>query len=123
MEFTFGDEYKDGPLALGMHKRGNFHDIVTGSGCRIVDEDFRKILDCTLAFFAKQEVPFYHRMHHEGYLRHLLVRKAVKTGEILADLITTSSYIGEETLLEGWKKALLNLPGFYIRETTVWRMP
>ena len=49
-------------------------------------------------------------MHHEGYLRHLLVRKAVKTGEILADLITTSSYIGEETLLEGWKKALLNLP-------------
>ena len=110
MEFTFGDEYKDGPLALGMHKRGNFHDIVTVSGCRIVDEDFRKILDCTLAFFAKQEVPFYHRMHHEGYLRHLLVRKAVKTGEILADLITTSSYIGEETLLEGWKKALLNLP-------------
>ena len=22
MEFSFGDEYKDGPLALGMHKRG-----------------------------------------------------------------------------------------------------
>ena len=28
MEFSFGDEYKDGPLALGMHKRGSFHDIV-----------------------------------------------------------------------------------------------
>lgn len=27
MEFSFGDEYKDGPLALGMHKRGSFHDI------------------------------------------------------------------------------------------------
>ena len=27
MEFTFGDEYKDGPLALGMHKRGSFHDL------------------------------------------------------------------------------------------------
>ena len=24
MEFSFGDEYKDGPLALGMHKRGSF---------------------------------------------------------------------------------------------------
>ena len=23
MEFSFGDEYKDGPLALGMHKRGS----------------------------------------------------------------------------------------------------
>ncbi len=28
MEFSFGDEYKDGPLALGMHKRGSFYDIV-----------------------------------------------------------------------------------------------
>ena len=29
MEFSFGDEFKDGPLALGMHKRGSFYDIVT----------------------------------------------------------------------------------------------
>ena len=28
MEFSFGDAYKDGPLALGMHKRGSFYDIV-----------------------------------------------------------------------------------------------
>ncbi|MBP3543498.1 MAG: 23S rRNA (uracil-5-)-methyltransferase RumA, partial [Lachnospiraceae bacterium] len=26
MEFSFGDEYKDGPLALGMHKKGSFYD-------------------------------------------------------------------------------------------------
>ena len=30
-----------------------------------------------------------HKMGHVGYLRHLLVRKAVKTGEILIDLVTT----------------------------------
>ena len=35
MEFSFGDSYKDGPLSLGMHKRGSFHDIVTVSGCKI----------------------------------------------------------------------------------------
>ena len=29
MEFSFGDEVKDGPLALGMHKRGSFYDIVS----------------------------------------------------------------------------------------------
>lgn len=34
MEFSFGDEVKDGPLALGMHKRGSFYDIVTVEGCR-----------------------------------------------------------------------------------------
>lgn len=90
MEFSFGDECKDGPLALGMHKRGSFYDIVTVEDCRIVDGDFRAILMATLAYFREQEISFYHRLRHTGYLRHLLVRKAVKTGEILVDLITTT---------------------------------
>ena len=78
MEFSFGDEYKDGPLALGMHKRGSFYDIVTVEDCRIVDGDFRAILMATLAYFREQEIFFYHRLRHTGYLRHLLVRKAVR---------------------------------------------
>lgn len=93
MEFSFGDEVKDGPLSLGMHKRGSFHDIVTVDGCRIVDEDYSKILRCVLDFFSERKVPFYHKMNHVGYLRHLLVRKAVKTGEILIDLVTTSQEV------------------------------
>ena len=90
MEFSFGDAYKDGPLALGMHKRGSFYDIVTVEDCRIVDGDFRAILMATLSYFREQGISFYHRLRHTGYLRHLLVRKAVKTGEILVDLITTT---------------------------------
>ena len=90
MEFTFGDVYKDGPLALGMHKRGSFYDIVTVENCQIVDEDYRMILSAVQSYFDAKKIPFYHRMRHTGYLRHLLVRKAVKTEEILLDLITTS---------------------------------
>ena len=90
MEFSFGDEVKDGPLALGMHKRGGFYDIVTTNQCQIVDEDYRKILSCTLQYFQEQGLPFYHRLRHTGYLRHLLVRKGAKTGEILVDLVTTT---------------------------------
>ena len=90
MEFSFGDEYKDGPLALGMHKRGSFHDIVNVTDCQIVDEDYRKILACTLECARESGLPYYHRMRHVGYFRHLLVRKAVKTGEILVDLVTAS---------------------------------
>ena len=96
MEFSFGDEEKDGPLALGMHKRGSFYDIVTADKCQIVDEDFRKILCCVLEHFKKKELPFYHRLRHTGYLRHLLVRKAANTGEILVDLITTTQHLGED---------------------------
>ena len=112
MEFSFGDEYKDGPLALGMHKRGSFYDLVTVSDCQIVDKDFRTILKVTLDYFSKNNISFYHRLSHVGYLRHLLVRKAVKTGEILVDLITSTQTDGfdEEELLAGWRYALLCHP-------------
>ena len=90
MEFSFGDETKDGPLTLGMHKRGSFYDVLTVNDCRIVDEDYRKILTAVRDYFAERNVCFYHRLSHEGFLRHLLVRKAVKTGEILVALVTTT---------------------------------
>lgn len=90
MEFSFGDEMKDGPLSLGLHKRGSFYDVVTVEDCRIVDGDYRLILRTVRDYFAQQGTSFYHKMSHEGYLRHLLVRKASKTGEILVALVTTS---------------------------------
>lgn len=90
MEFSFGDTCKDGELALGMHKRGSFYDIVTVSDCQIVDADFRKILTAALDYFSSKQICYFHKNTHEGYLRHLLVRKAEKTGEILVDLVTTT---------------------------------
>ena len=90
MEFSFGDEFKDGPLALGMHKKNSFHDIVTVDNCKIVDRDYNIILRCVLDFCAKKELPFYHKLRHEGYVRHLLVRRTTKTKELLVALVTTS---------------------------------
>lgn len=108
MEFSFGDAYKGGPLALGMHKRGSFYDIVDVPECRIVDDDFHTVLTVTLDYFKERNLPYYHKLRHTGYLRHLLVRKAVKTGEILVDLVTTTQIAEgeEEALLAGWKDAL-----------------
>lgn len=90
MEFSFGDEYKEGPLALGMHKRGSFYDVVSVRDCQIIDEDYRAVLACVLDYFAQKNSSYFHRIRHEGYLRHLLVRKAQKTGEILIVLVTTT---------------------------------
>ena len=90
MEFSFGDEYKDGPLALGLHKRNSMYDIVPVTECKIIDEDYRKILTCVQDYAIEKELPFQHKLSHEGYLRHLLVRKSVKTGQILVDIVTTT---------------------------------
>ena len=90
MEFSFGDECKGGDLTLGLHKRGSFYDIVPVKNCQIVNSDIRKILSTTVDYFASKEISFFHKITHEGYLRHLLVRGAAKTGEILVCLVTTS---------------------------------
>jgi 23S rRNA (uracil1939-C5)-methyltransferase len=108
MEFSFGDSVKDGPLELGMHKRGSFYDIVDAGDCRIVDSDFRQAVRLTRDYFRESGLDFFHRNSHEGYLRHLLVRKAKKTGQILIDLVTTSQAPeGENVILDGWKNFLL----------------
>ena len=115
MEFSFGDEYKDGPLALGLHKKGSFYDIVTVDECQIVQSDYNMILRIVLDFFKDRDIPYYHKMRHSGYLRHLVVRRAIKTGEILIHLVTTSTYaecgeskkISEEELLGQLKEKLL----------------
>lgn len=110
MEFTFGDEVVGGPLSLGMHKRGSIYDIVSVSGCRIMDDDYKAILSATLDYFSEQydrkEITFYHRMKQVGYLRHLLVRKAAFTGDILIDLVTTTQ---EEHDLAPFRDMLLSL--------------
>lgn len=117
MEFSFGDEIKDGPLALGMHKRGSFYDIVTVADCQIVDDDYRRILRCVRGYFASlqeqgMDIRFYHRLRHTGYLRHLLVRKAAGTGEILTALVTTTQTgeWEEEAVINGMAERLLALP-------------
>ena len=91
-----------------MHKRGSFYDIVDVPECRIVDDDFHTVLTVTLDYFKERNLPYYHKLRHTGYLRHLLVRKAVKTGEILVDLVTTTQIAegGEAALLAGWKDVL-----------------
>ena len=90
MEFSFGDEYKDGPLSLGLHKKGSTYDVLTAADCKLVHEDMNKILVCVLKYFQERGVSYYKKMQHIGYLRHLLLRRGDETGEILVNLVTTS---------------------------------
>ena len=96
MEFSFGDEYKGGPLSLGLHKKGSIHDIINASGCKIVNNDYTKVLDCIRRHFASLDIPHYNKNTHTGILRHLLVRRAASTGEMLIALVTASGM--EESL-------------------------
>lgn len=108
MEYSFGDEYKDGPLSLGMHKKGSFHDIITVDKCKIVNEDYNQILRAVLAFYAEKRVPFYKKMQHIGVLRHLVVRQAAYNKDILVNLVTTTQDL-ECLCIEELRDKLLGL--------------
>lgn len=107
MEFSFGDEYKDGPLSLGLHKKGSTYDVLNAYDCKLVHEDMTKILACVHNYFKTRNVPYYKKLQHTGYLRHLLLRRGVTSGEILVHVITTSQ---EEHDLSPLKEELLALP-------------
>ena len=114
MEFSFGDGCKGGELELGLHKKGSFYDIVSVKNCQIIDEDYRKILKSTLGYFKGKGCAYFHKLSHEGFLRHLLVRKAKKTGEILVCLVTSSqipvdTVCTEVSIIDDWKEEMLSL--------------
>ena len=117
MEYSFGDSVKNGPLELGLHRRGSFYDILTTDRCRLVHEDFNRILRATLDYFTEKKIRYYHKQRREGWLRHLLVRRGTHSGEVLADLVTCPdglpggvSPAEAEKLLAGWKERVTALP-------------
>ena len=106
MEFSFGDEYKDGPLSLGLHKKGSTYDVLTTADCKLVHSDMTDILQCVLEYFRMIGASYYRKMQHIGYLRHLLLRRGDTTGEILVNLVTTTQ---EEYDLKPLVEKLLSL--------------
>jgi len=106
MEYTFGDEGKDTSLSLGLHIKGRIFEVVNTDYCNIVDKDFTKIRDCVRKYFLDLNYPYYNTRSHEGFLRHLVIRKALSTGEILVNLVTTSTM---DFIKEDFIKLLLSI--------------
>ena len=106
MEYTFGDMEKGGATTLGLHQKGHFMNIVTTDECQLVDNDFNIILKAVLDFAKINDYKHYNKKLHQGILRHLVIRKGERTGELLINLVTSSQGdFSEEKLLE----ILLNL--------------
>ena len=90
MEYTFGNEEKNGEMTLGMHKKGRFMSIITVDECQLVDPDFNKILRAVLDHCKEKGYPFYHKKSHKGLLRNLIIRKGENTKELLVNIVTTT---------------------------------
>lgn len=108
MEFSFGDEYKDGPLALGLHKKNSTYDIVQLVDCAIVSDDYNQIVKYTVEFCSERDLSYYKKMQHIGLLRHLVIRQSYTTKELLVNLVTTTQGL-EQLELSAYVEGLLTL--------------
>lgn len=106
MEYTFGNAEKNGPLMVGMHRKGRFFDVIEVPQCRLVHPDLNVITAAVQAYFREKEVPFFHKMNHAGILRHLVLRRSESNGELLINLVTRFGYEPGEEFLQ----LLLELP-------------
>ncbi|MCL2839336.1 MAG: 23S rRNA (uracil(1939)-C(5))-methyltransferase RlmD [Defluviitaleaceae bacterium] len=107
MELAFGDESKEGRLALGMRKKRNFYEVATPLHCVLIPDDYKRIIEYVLGYFRESGEAFFHRKRHIGALRHLVMRRGEFTGEILLNLSTTSTL---QTPLEPLIQGLIQLP-------------
>lgn len=90
MEYTFGDMEKNGPMTLGMHKKKHFMSIITVDQCQLVHDDFNRILRAVLDFASERGYSHYHKKTHKGLMRHLIIRRGIRTGELLVNVVTSS---------------------------------
>ena len=99
MEFSFGNETKDGPLTLGLHQKKSFFNILPADCCRIAPPDFRRIVSAVQTLFREKGTSFCHKKSHEGILRHLVLRRSATTGELLINLVTQHGFAEQEAFV------------------------
>ena len=99
MEFTFSPnrwvldsepEGVDRSFALGLHIPGRFDKILDIKNCHIQPEIGNKILSLTREVCLKHsELRPYDPRSHIGFLRFLMIRYGINTGDLMVNLVTS----------------------------------
>jgi 23S rRNA (uracil1939-C5)-methyltransferase len=100
-ELTFSVD--DGRLILGYHAAGSFQRVIDVEDCLLLPQPAMQVARDLLALAAQTGMPPYHPKTHQGFFRHLVVRRSFATGQILLCLLTTP---GERAVVEGLARAI-----------------
>lgn len=97
MEYSFGSD-AEGRLTLGLHRRGFFDRPFDLERCHIATPVSSEIVSFVREFARAEQLPPYDLRRHEGLLRFLAVREAVRTGEVMVNLVASETHPAFETL-------------------------
>lgn len=118
MEFTFSrrrwltrEEMESGStgderLALGLHIPQRYDKVLDLQECWLQSEITAPILDAVRTIARVWNLPVYSTNTHDGYLRHLVIRQARHTGDLMVNLVTTYD----------WPEAMENLTSLLLKQ-------
>ena len=98
---------KDGKPVIGVFANRT-HEIVPMNGCKIQSEESEKIAKFIFELWNKMGLSIYQEKTGKGLLRHIVIKKGFKTGEIMCVLVVNGKEIPKETELV--KEILLKFP-------------
>ena len=104
MEFSFFSE--NDKLNLGLHCKGSFYKYSSVPPCYIACEDIVKVEAIVKDFAIKTNLKAYNPKSHEGFFRHLVVRKGINTGDLLVNIVTNKQENINKTFFEPLVKDL-----------------
>lgn len=81
---------KDGRIIAGFYA-GRTHSIIECEDCAIGIPENKDILKIVISHMEKHNIEPYDEMTHKGLVRHVLIRKGFKTGEIMVCLVMNGS--------------------------------
>lgn len=84
-QFPFGTN-KDGEIVTGFYA-GRTHVIIPNTSCVLGADENKDILEAILHWMNRYSIRPYDEITHKGYIRHALIRKGFKTGQIMVCLV------------------------------------
>ena len=111
-QYPIGEDKEGNPVA-GFYA-GRTHTIIANTKCRLGAVENQEILEIILAYMRNNHVSAYREATGEGLIRHVLIRKGFRSGELMVCLVlncketaNTKEYLPNQQKLI---KALLEVP-------------
>ena len=98
MEFAFSNKrwltgdfenHKPDDFALGLRAPGNFWKAIDLNDCLIAPEETVAVLETVRNFARKYHLIPYDQKKHAGFMRHLVLRKARNTNQLMINIVTS----------------------------------
>lgn len=96
-QYPVGED-KDGNIIMGFYA-GRTHSIVPCTDCVIGDTVNKEILKIIKQFMTEFKIRPYDEATNKGLVRHVLIRKGFKTGEIMVCLVINGNKLTNESVL------------------------